>query len=84
MNIGNYRRNGIAGGISQTLNDYLEAGISVGEGGVLAAGSHTILVDDPSSVGSLLHKANRPWVTARLTATIPRSGTQNHLKLWLD
>ncbi len=76
VNVGNYRRNGIAVGVSQSLNDYLEAAISGGEGGVLAASSHTILVDDPSSVGSLLHRANRPWVTARLTATVPRAGTK--------
>ena len=76
VNIGNYRRNGVAVGASQSLNDYLEAAISAGEGGVLAANSHTILVDDPSSVGGLLHKANRPWVTARLTATVPRAGTK--------
>ncbi len=27
-------------------------------------------------MGGLLHKANRPWVTARLTATVPRAGTK--------
>ena len=76
VNIGNYRRNGIAGGMSQSLNDYLEVGVSVGEAGVLASNSHTIFVDDPSSVGSLLHRANRPWVTARVIVSVPRTGTK--------
>ncbi len=31
VNIGNYRRNGVAVGASQSLNDYLEAAISAGE-----------------------------------------------------
>jgi hypothetical protein len=76
VNIGDYQRNGAAAGISQSLGDHLEAAISAGEGGVLAARSHRIQVDDPSMVAGLLHKANRPWVTARLTATVARTGTK--------
>jgi hypothetical protein len=76
VNIGNYRRNGVAAGVSQSLGEYLDAGISAGEGGVLSSSSHTILVDDPSMVGSQLHKTNRPWVTARLMTTAPRTGTK--------
>ena len=76
VNIGNYRRNGVAAGVSQSLGEYLDAGISAGESGVLSAPSHTILVDDPSMVGSFLHRSNRPWVTARVIATAPRTGTK--------
>jgi hypothetical protein len=76
LNIGNYRRNGFAAGISQTLGDHLEAAISAGEGGVLSAGSHVIRLDDPSSVGNFLHRSNRPWITARLNATVARTGTR--------
>jgi hypothetical protein len=76
INIGDYQRNGIAAGISQSLGDHLEAAISTGEGGVLEARSHVIQVSDPSLVGGLLHKANRPWVTARLTTTVARTGTK--------
>ena len=76
VNIGNYQRDGVAVGVSQSLGDHMEAAISAGEGGVLAAPSHTIVVDDPSNVGGFLHKTNRPWLTARLMATVPRTGTK--------
>jgi hypothetical protein len=76
IDIGNYQRNGAAVGISQSLGDHLEAAISAGEGGVLAAPSHVIQIDDPSMVGGMLHKTNRPWVTGRLTATVARTGTK--------
>lgn len=76
VDIGNYQRNGAAVGISQLLGEHLEAAISAGEGGVLAARSHVIRVDDPSMVAGMLHKTSRPWVTARLTATVARTGTR--------
>jgi hypothetical protein len=76
VNVGNYQRNGAAIGVSQSLGDHFEAAVSAGEGGVLAAQSHVIVVNDPSMVGGLLHKTNRGWVTARLTTTVKRTGTR--------
>jgi hypothetical protein len=76
VGIGNYKRNGVAAGISQSLGDHLEAAVSAGEGGVLAAQSRVIQVDDPSLVAGMLHRRNRPWLTARVTATAARTGTK--------
>lgn len=76
VNIGDYQRSGVAVGVSQSLGEHFEAGISAGEGGVLESRSHVIQVDDPSVVAGFLHKTNRPWLSARLTATAHRTGTK--------
>ncbi len=76
VNIGSYRRSGYAVGMSQAIGDHIEVSVSAGYGGVLAAQGRTTQIDDPSLARSWLHHTNKPWITARVAATIPRTGTK--------
>jgi Carboxypeptidase regulatory-like domain/TonB dependent receptor len=76
VDIGNYRRTGYAAGASQALGEHMEVSISAGYSGSVIAPSHVLNADDAPDLRGWLHKANRPWVTARLTATIPTTGTK--------
>src|SRR5262249_19274535 len=76
VNIGSYRRSGYAVGMSQTLGDHIEASISAGYGGVLAAQGHVTYLEDPTLAHSWLHRMDKPWITARVSGTIPHTGTK--------
>jgi hypothetical protein len=76
LNIGSYRRSGSAIGLSQSLGDHMDVSVSAGYGGVLAAQSQVTRLDDASVANGLLHNTNKPWVTARVSGTIPHTGTK--------
>jgi hypothetical protein len=76
VNIGSYQRSGYAAGVTQSLGDHVEVSVSGGRGGALVAPSQKLQASQASEIGGWLHKADRTWVTARLSATVPASGTR--------
>jgi hypothetical protein len=76
LNIGSYRRSGTAVGMSQALGEHMDVSVSAGYGGVLAVQSHVTRLDDTSVANGWLHRNNKPWVTARVSGTVPHTGTK--------
>jgi hypothetical protein len=78
LNVGNFWRSGYTVGVTQSLGDHLDLTVAGGRGGALVAVA-------PESGGSPVHEAQRTWLSARTSATLPNTGT--HLVVsygWTD
>jgi len=72
FNAGNYQRSGFSAALSEAVNDRLEIGVEGGQAGALVADPTT---SDRGSLRSNIHQSPRPWVTARINASMPITGT---------
>jgi hypothetical protein len=73
VNAGNYQRAGASLALSQIVNDFLEFAVAGGQAGALVA------VEGRSPTGSVrtaLHTSPRPWMTMRITGSLPATGTR--------
>jgi hypothetical protein len=74
FNLGSYHRTGYTVGVKQSLGERAQISVAAGRAGVLLAGGDQSFADSRelrAGVGS----GQRPWVTARVSGTIPRTGT---------
>ncbi len=76
FNVGNYQDIGYTAAVKQTLGDHMEASLAVGRGGSLVADARGSSSTDPSAIRGLIHEEQRSWLTARLSGTVPISGTR--------
>ncbi|HLJ15337.1 MAG TPA: carboxypeptidase-like regulatory domain-containing protein [Bryobacteraceae bacterium] len=76
FNIGHFTRSGYLASVTQNFSDRLEAGVAYGSAGEIAANRSTLTTSDPNELRSLLHEAQHVWASARISGTLPRSGTQ--------
>jgi hypothetical protein len=74
FNAGSYKGVGITAAVSQSFGDHLEASISAGQGDALITDSRAAVNAD--DLRSSMRATQRPWVTARVSGTIPFSGTR--------
>ena len=73
FNAGNYQRTGFSAALSETLNDNIELAVEGGQADALIA--------DPSADGrgplrSRIRSSPRPWMAARIAASMPVTGTR--------
>jgi hypothetical protein len=84
FNIGSFRRMGYLATASQQINENLSAtlGLLLGDG-LTAAGQ--VMTDNPDELRSGMSRTRRGAVSARVSATLPRTGTQLVSSyLWTD
>jgi hypothetical protein len=75
FDVGDYRRLGYNVPVTQTLGEHLDVSMSVGRAGALLADSQPAASSDASELRGLIRTAQRSWLTARASATLPISGT---------
>lgn len=75
FNIGNYNRWGYLATVSQSFGDHLELSVSYGRGGALTTTGAVIRSNDAEDVRSMIKVNERNWASARLSGTLPMSGT---------
>ncbi len=75
FDIGNYQRTGYTAAVTQSAGEYVDFTLAAGRAGALTADSHEASVDSAADVRALIHQAQRSWVTARASVTVPASGT---------
>jgi hypothetical protein len=81
FNLGSYRRSGYAVSLVQALGDRFEAGISYGNAGVLEVNSDTPVNGQGGEAAALdlrsrFRTSNHQWASARISASLPGSGTE--------
>lgn len=74
FNAGSYERSGFSGTVTQALGDHFDASVSAGRGGALLAGS--LSEADADALRSSIHTVQRTWLTARVSKTLPVTGTR--------
>jgi Carboxypeptidase regulatory-like domain len=75
FDVGNFRRVGYSVAAEQSLGDHAEITVAAGRAGALMAGSQQAPVDSAAGMRALIRPAQRSWVTARASATVPLSRT---------
>jgi hypothetical protein len=70
---GNFEDFGYTAAVTQSLGDYTEATLGAGRGGALVNDGQTV---SSSDVRSQIRQAQRNWITARVSTTLPGSGTK--------
>ena len=75
FNAGNYQTNGYTASVTQNAGDHFSGTLMYGSGGVLTAERRTIDSSNPDDLRSMIRASRRHAVTARISATSPRSGT---------
>lgn len=84
VNAGGYHRYGYALSVARNFGDHLEIGTSYGSTGALTINSsrEALSVDD---VRSQIRTAQREWAAARISTTLPVTGTQIAASYqWID
>src|ERR1051325_2324109 len=76
FNVGNYRRTGYMVAATQSLGDHAEISVAAGRGGALVADSREALSSNPDDLRATIHPSQRSWFSARLSDTLPVSGTR--------
>jgi hypothetical protein len=75
FNVGNLDRLGYTAAVTQALGDRVDATLAVGRGGALVAGREADALT-ADALRSEIHRAQRAWLTARVSARVPGSNTQ--------
>jgi hypothetical protein len=75
FNAGNYQTNGYTASVTQNVGENLSGTLMYGSGGVLTAERRTIDSSNPDDLRSMIRTSRRHAITARISATAPRSGT---------
>ncbi len=73
FNVGGYQRTGVALGLAQIVNDFLEFAIAGGQAGALTADEGTTA---SGSIRTHIQTTSRPWITMRINGSMPRTGTR--------
>ena len=76
FNIGNYERTGYTATMTQALGEHLDATVAVGRGGALIAGEKPAESVSADGLRNEIRRTQRAWLTARVSARIPGSGTR--------
>jgi hypothetical protein len=75
FNAGDYQTNGYTAAVTQNAGDHFSATLMYGSGGVLTAERRIIDSASPDDLRSMIRASRRHAVTARISATSPRTGT---------
>jgi hypothetical protein len=76
FNAGSFRRLGYAASATQAIGDKIHLGTSFGSGGALELRQHELEAPTADDLRSKIHSAQRFWVSARASATMPGTGTE--------
>ena len=76
FNVGAYKRMGFSGTVTEKVNDWVSASITVGRGGVLRTEQRALNIVEPGEIRAALHRAQQFYVTMRLNGTLPVVGTK--------
>jgi hypothetical protein len=78
LNVGSYQRTGFDAGLRQALGDRLEVAVAAGSTGALSPGSapSALLSGNSAGIRDGLAQKQVAWVTVRVTATAPVTGTR--------
>jgi len=72
FNVGNFQRSGFSAALSDALTERIEIAVEGGQAGALVADSTT----GRGPLRSHIRQEPRPWVTARIQASMPVTGTR--------
>lgn len=75
FNVGRFDRWGYLASVTQTLGDRVEVMVGYGRGGALSADQHTMVAGTADELRSLIKMDDKNWAMARVTDTVPRTGT---------
>lgn len=76
FNVGNYQRTGYTAALTQSVGEHLEISAAGGRSGALIADARGAASSDPSDLRASIHQAQRTWLTARVSGTVPVAGTR--------
>src|SRR5579864_6167762 len=75
FNLGSYHRTGYTAAVKQSLGEHAQVSVAAGRTGVLLAGAAGQSFMDSSDLRAGVRQGQRPWVTVRVSGTVPHSGT---------
>jgi carboxypeptidase family protein len=76
FNLGSYHRTGYTAAVKQSLGEHAQVSAAAGRTGVLLARGADQSFTDSSDLRAGVRQGQRPWVTVRVSGTLPRSGTR--------
>jgi hypothetical protein len=76
LNAGSFKRLGYTVSATQAIGDKIHLGTSFGSGGALELRQHELESPSADELRSKIHSAQRFWVSARASATMPGTGTE--------
>lgn len=75
FNLGSYRRTGYTAAVKQSLGEHMQVSVAAGRTGALLAGAAEQSFADSRDLRAGVRPGQRPWVTVRVSGTVPRTGT---------
>jgi hypothetical protein len=75
FNLGSYNRTGYTAAVKQSLGEHVQVSVAAGRTGVLLAGRSDQSFADSQELRAGVLQGQRPWVTLRVSGTVPRTGT---------
>lgn len=75
FNAGNFDMAGLDAAVTQNLGERVSATASYGNDGALTTWHQELVSNSPDELRSMIHAGRRQAVTARVAATVPRTGT---------
>lgn len=76
LNAGEYRRTGYLASVTQNLGDHFDTTLAFGSGGTLTVDREALDGGSPDQLRKMIRSGRRDSITARISGTAPRSGTQ--------
>lgn len=76
FNAGDFHSTGYTGAITQDLGEHVSATLMYGGIGVLTAGNHELMTNNPDELRAMIRDGHRQVATTRITATAPHIGTR--------
>jgi len=73
FNAGSYQRAGVSLALAQMVNEFLEFAVAGGQAGALVAEEG---IGPSGTVRTAIHTSPRPWVTMRVSGSVPATGTR--------
>jgi carboxypeptidase family protein len=74
FNLGSYHRTGYTAAVKQSLGEHVQVSVAAGRTGVLLAGGNQSFADS-RELRAGVRQGERPWLTVRVSGTVPRTGT---------
>ena len=71
---GSYQRTGYSASVTQAVGEHSDLSMAVGRSGALLAGAGSVM--DAAALRGEIHTVQRSWLTARVSHTLPGSGTR--------
>jgi len=75
FNAGDYQSNGYSAGVTQNVGERFSATVQYGSMGVLTPADRELVSNSPDELRSMIRAGRKHAATARVTATLPGSGT---------